>query len=232
MRILFVFTRKVIPTAAILLPLVFQACTRRPSATKAGNHIRLGPPLRRWPLLVLPKGVIGAAPDISPYTQFGKKAYMKFSPFILASATVLTLALAMASCKPLSSPEVISQDCTVAAAPANFTRIFIGTPAHGGSQSGTSAKDPLDGTTAQKFDTILRSIAEGERPTWGTQKNIAPENLIVCLASGTFQTEGQYDTVFQFGYPTAVRRGFTVEKNWKIHGSGMSHTTLQLASFV
>jgi hypothetical protein len=181
---------------------------------------------------VLPKGVIGAAPDTGPCTQFGKEACMKFSPFILASATVLALALAMASCKPLSSPEVISQDCTVAAAPANFTRIFIGTPAHGGSQSGTSAKDPLDGTTAQKFDTILRSIAEGERPTWGTQKNIAPENLIVCLASGTFQTEGQYDTVFQFGYPTAVRRGFTVEKNWKIHGSGMSHTTLQLASFV
>jgi hypothetical protein len=157
---------------------------------------------------------------------------MKFSPFILASAAVLALALAMASCKPLSSPEVISQDCTVAAAPANFTRIFIGTPAHGGSQSGTSANDPLDGTTAQKFDTILRSIAEGERPTWGTQRNIAPENLIVCIASGTFQTEGQYDTVFQFGHPTAVHRGFTVEKNWKIHGRGMGHTTLQLASFV
>lgn len=157
---------------------------------------------------------------------------MKFSPFILASAAVLVMALAMASCMSLSAPEVVSQDCTVAAAPANFTRIFIGTPAHGGSQSGTSANDPLDGTTAQKFDTILRSIAEGERPTWGTQKNIAPENLIVCIASGTFQTEGQYDTVFQFGYPTAIHRGFTVEKNWKIHGRGMGHTTLQLASFV
>jgi hypothetical protein len=155
---------------------------------------------------------------------------MKFSPFILASATVL--ALAMASCKPLSSPEVISQDCTVAAAPANFTRIFIGTPAHGGSQSGTSAKDPLDGTTAQKFDTILRSIAEGEHPTWGAQRNIAPENLIVCLASGTFQTEGQYDMDFDKGHPQGTRRGFTVEKNWKIHGRGMNHTTLQLASFV
>ncbi len=155
---------------------------------------------------------------------------MRFSPFILAAASVL--ALALASCRPLSSPEVISQDCTVAAAPANFTRIFIGTPAHGGSQSGTSAKDPLDGTTAQKFDTILRTIAEGEHPTWGAQQNIGPENLIVCIASGTFQTEGQYDRVFQFGYPTAVHRGFSVEKNWKIHGSGMNHTTLQLASFV
>src|SRR5579864_7233112 len=105
---------------------------------------------------------------------------MKFSPFILASAAVLALVLALASCKPLSSPEELSQDCTVAAAPANFTRIFIGTPAHGGTQSGASAKDPLDGTTAQKFDTILRTIAEGEHPTWGAQRNIAPENLIVC----------------------------------------------------
>jgi hypothetical protein len=157
---------------------------------------------------------------------------MKSGLFILAPVPVLALALVLTSCKPLSSPEVISQDCTVAAAPANFTRIFIGTPAHGGTQSGISAKDPLDGTTAQKFDTILRSIAEGERPTWGTQRNIAPENLIVCIASGTFQTEGQYDTVFQFGHPTPIHRGFTVEKNWKIHGSGMGHTTLQLASFV
>lgn len=153
---------------------------------------------------------------------------MRFSPFILAIALVLSLS----SCKPLGPPEVISQDCAVAAVPANFTRIFIGTPARGGSQSGTSAKDPLDGTTAQKFDTILRSIAEGENPTWGTQRNIAPQNLIVCIASGTFQTEGQYDTEFQFGHPTAIHRGFTVEKNWKIHGSGIAHTTLQLASFV
>src|SRR6476620_7398564 len=106
---------------------------------------------------------------------------MKFSPFILASALVLVLVLvlALASCKPLSSPEVISHDCTVAAAPANFTRIVIGTPAHGGPQSGTSAKDPVDGTTAQKFDTLLRSIAEGEHPTRGTERNIAPENPIV-----------------------------------------------------
>ena len=154
---------------------------------------------------------------------------MKFSPFILAPASVL--ALALASCKPLAH-DVISQDCAVAAAPANFTRIFIGTPAHGGMQSGTSAKDPLDGTTAQKFDTILRSIAEGQHPTWGTQQNIGPQNLIVCIASGTFQTEGQYDTVFQFGPPSGVHRGFTVEKNWKIHGSGVNRTTLQLASFV
>jgi hypothetical protein len=73
---------------------------------------------------------------------------------------------------------------------------------------------------------------EGEHPTWGAQQNIGPENLIVCIAGGTFQTEGQFDTVFQFGPPPGSHRGFTVEKNWKIHGSGINHTTLQLASFV
>src|SRR5579864_7689983 len=156
---------------------------------------------------------------------------MKFSPFALAPASVLALILAVASCRTLA-PEVISQDCAVAAVPANFTRIYIGKPASGGSQSGTSAKDPLDGTTAQKFDTILRTIAEGNYPTWGAQQNIPPQNLIVCIASGTFQTEGQYDTVFEFGPPPGSHRGFTVEKNWKIHGSGISRTTLQLASFV
>ena len=155
---------------------------------------------------------------------------MKFSPFIMAPACVL--ALALASCKPLHPPEVISHDCAVPAAPAGFTRIFIGKPSSRGSQSGVSAKDPLDGTTAAKFDAILRSIAEGEHPTWGAQKDIGPQNLIVCIAGGTFQTEGQYDRAFQFGYPTATHRGFTVEKNWKIHGSGIGHTTLQLASFV
>src|ERR1043165_2674946 len=108
---------------------------------------------------------------------------------VVRSLLLFVIALAMASCKPLST-EVTSQDCTASAVPAGFTRIFIGKPSHGGQQSGTSASDPLDGTTADKFDTILRTIAQGERPTWGTQKNIQPENLIVCMASGTFLTKG------------------------------------------
>ncbi len=115
--------------------------------------------------------------------------------------------------------------------PSGFTRIYIGAPARGGQQSGTSAKDPLDGTTADKFDSILRTIAQGELPTWGSQKNIAAENLIVCVASGTFQTNGTYTGGID-GQRQGNHPGFTVEKNWKIHGSGTGRTILQLASYV
>ncbi len=151
---------------------------------------------------------------------------MKFARFFFPSALIL----ALVSCMPLD-PEVISQDCIVPV-PANFTRIFIGSPARGGQQAGTSADDPLDGTSADKFDTILRTIAEGQQPTWGTQKNIPPENLIVCLASGTFQTNGQSDWIIDVGHTKGSPRGFTVEKNWKIHGRGVNHTKLRLASYV
>ncbi|MGC2695845.1 MAG: hypothetical protein WA738_08640 [Candidatus Angelobacter sp.] len=149
---------------------------------------------------------------------------MKFSRVILP-VVILTLV----SCKPLFR-EVTSQDCTVAV-PAGFTRIYIGTQAHG-PMSGTSFDDPLDGSTAEKFDTILRSIAEGQHPTWGTQSNIAPENLIVCMTSGTFQTNGQYDWKISVGHTGGSPLGFTVEKNWKIHGRGQGQTTLQLASYL
>lgn len=152
---------------------------------------------------------------------------MKVPRLVILAAIVL----ALASCMQLRAPEVTSQDCT-AAVPAGFTRIYIGLPSAGGKQSGTSFSDPLDGSSAEKFDTILRTISEGQRPTWGTQSNIAPENLIVCLSSGTFQTNGQYDWKLNIGHTQGVERGFTVEKNWKIHGRGPDHSTLQLASFL
>jgi hypothetical protein len=151
---------------------------------------------------------------------------MKFALVI----TPMVLMLALASCRPLN-PEVTSQDCIVPV-PASFTRIYIGTPAPGGRQSGTSFDDPLDGTTAEKFDAILRSISEGQNPTWGTQTNIPPENLIVCLASGVFQTNGQYDWELHLGHTQGSTLGFTVERNWKIHGRGVGRTQLQLASYV
>lgn len=135
---------------------------------------------------------------------------MKFVRLLLLPAMIL----ALVSCKPLV-PEVTSQDCAVSTVPADFTRIYIGAPARGGQQSGASASDPLDGSSADKFDTILRTIAEGQRPTWGTQKNIAPQNLIVCLESGTFQTNGQLDWVIDLGHTQGGSHGFTVEKTGK-----------------
>jgi hypothetical protein len=176
----------------------------------------------------LAESVIGTNPQrTGSCTQFGKEAVMKFACFVLPPALIL----ALVSCKPLV-PEVTSQDCTVSAVPADFTRIFIGVPARGGQQSGASAKDPLDGTTADKFDAILRTISEGQHPTWGTQKDIAPQNLIVCIASGTFQTNGQYDWNLDKGHTQGSNLGFTAEKNWKIHGRGTGRTRLQLASYV
>lgn len=147
---------------------------------------------------------------------------MKFVRIVFSAA----LPLALLSCRPLS-PEVTSQDC-VQAVPAGFTRIFIGTQPHTGQPSGTSFNDPLDGSTGEKFDAILRSISEGLHPTWGTQSNIQPENLIVCMTSGTFQTFGQYNLDSDPG--SAL--GFTMEKNWKIHGRGVNQTKLQLAGFL
>jgi len=138
------------------------------------------------------------------------------------------LVLALTSCMRLS-PEVTSQDCIVPV-PAGSTRIFIGSNGHAG--SGTSFDDPLDGSTADKFDAILRSISEGQHPTLGSQNNIAPQNLIVCLTSGTFQTNGQYDWKFGPGHTTGREVGFTVEQNWKIHGRGASQTTIRLASYL
>jgi hypothetical protein len=151
---------------------------------------------------------------------------MKFAITIFS----VLLILALVCCRPLS-PKGTSRDC-LAAVPAGFTRIYIGTPTHAGQGAGTSFDDPLDGTTAQKFDTILRSIAEGQNPTWGAQRNIVSTNLVVCLASGTFQTEGQFDWMIGVGHSQGSMRGFTVGKNWKIHGRGVNQTKLQLVSFL
>ena len=138
--------------------------------------------------------------------------------------------LACAGCLRLNK-DFPSADCR-GDVPAGFTRIFIGTPGSGGSQSGTSADDPLDGTSAEKFDAILRTIVEGKLPTWGAQQKIQPENLIVCIGSGTFATNG-YSRLTP-GDPSGDpgSTGFAVGKNWKIHGQGPNSTTLLLSSYV
>lgn len=149
---------------------------------------------------------------------------------IALTVVSVSLVFALVSCSPLDR-KVISPDC-LGPVRANFTRIYIGTPARGGRLAGTSFDDPLDGSTAHKFDTILRSIAEGQNPTWGAQAGIAPENLIVCLDSGTFQTEGQFDWITGVGHSQGSSRGFTIGKSWKIHGRGVNQTRLQLVSYV
>ncbi|HEX7287340.1 MAG TPA: hypothetical protein VF532_14230 [Candidatus Angelobacter sp.] len=148
-----------------------------------------------------------------------------------SSLLVFPLVLALTSCISPES-EFASSDCTAPVQPG-FTRIFIGVPARRGQQSGTSAQDPLDGTTADKFDTILRTIADGQRPTWGLQSQIPPQNLVVCIGPGIFHTNGQYDWRIASGHRLGAHSvGFTVEKNWKIHGHGTGRTMLVLEGYM
>ena len=117
----------------------------------------------------------------------------------------------------------LSSDCSVKELPKDFSRIFIAfnpvrtrTANPGG--SGT-LNDPYDGSTAEKFDGILRSRSEANQ-----------QNLIVCIGPGTYQTEGTYDFIVNLPHKTA--RGFTLNKNWKIHGAGVDRTILKLIDFV
>jgi hypothetical protein len=135
---------------------------------------------------------------------------------------------------PASAPSVaaVSVDCTVQASalPAGATRIYIALR-EGVDGTGQSADDARDGSTAARFDTILRCYAEGCSVPPGTGKRIPiTQDLIVCLAPGTFQTMGNYDAIINV--PHLTQQGFTLGKGWKIHGNGPAFTTLQLSAFL
>jgi len=122
----------------------------------------------------------------------------------------------------------VSSECT--APSVNNPRIYIGVsvtpPNQFGTDASNSATSPLNGSTTDLFDAILRTRSES-----GVQ------NLIVCLQGGTFLTNGAGD--FNFYGPTLAPhhtnpsnpKGFSVNTNWHIHGLGIhesSATTLQL----
>jgi hypothetical protein len=119
----------------------------------------------------------------------------------------------------------LSSDCTVKTLPKGFSRIFIASNPVGSGPSAASAggsgtlNDPYDGSTAEKFDSILRSRSEANQ-----------QNLIVCIGPGTYQTEGTYDFIINLPHKTA--RGFTLNKNWKVHGAGVDRTILKLINFL
>lgn len=117
----------------------------------------------------------------------------------------------------------LSSDCTVKSLPQGFSRIFIAfkpAPSAGNAHKGGSGavNDPFDGSTAEKFDTILRARSEANQ-----------QNLIVCIGPGSYETEGTYDFVVNLPHKTA--RGFTLNKSWKIHGAGVDRTILKLINF-
>ena len=124
-----------------------------------------------------------------------------------------------------------STDCQSASAVnPGFTRVYIGLR-NGQDGSGKSSDDARDGSSAEKFDRILRCYSEGCSDPSLPQKSIfKTDNLIVCLGPGTFQTEGSYDYVINV--PHSSNRGFTLGKGWKVHGSGVDKTTVQLAAYL
>jgi hypothetical protein len=118
----------------------------------------------------------------------------------------------------LSQSDFRNQECS-GSVPAGYTRIFIAERRDGRPGTG-SPSDPFDGSTPEKFDTLLRSRSES-----------GVTHLIVCIGPGTFQTEGSGDYVQGQGhvYPSHPA-GFTVSQSWKIHGAAADRTTLRLIS--
>jgi|HubBroStandDraft_2_1064218.scaffolds.fasta_scaffold27876_3 hypothetical protein len=116
----------------------------------------------------------------------------------------------------VSQSDFASKDCS-GSVPTGYTRIFVAYRSDG-KPGGGSPSDPFDGSTADKFDTILRSRSES-----------AVHQLIVCIGPGTFQTEGDHDYVLGKGHlDKSHPAGFTVNDGWRVHGAAVDRTTLRL----
>jgi len=128
--------------------------------------------------------------------------------------------------QPGPDQTAVSSDCTKphSALPPGTTRVYIALR-NGVDGTGKSASDARDGSTLERFDSILRCYAEGCH-----DKSVAKtEKLTVCLGPGVFQTKGNYDFLINTPHPS--QQGFTVGKGWKIHGSGVAQTTVQLSVY-
>ncbi len=105
----------------------------------------------------------------------------------------------------------VSAECTSAAPPAPFLRVYVGLPG--------------DGRT---LDQILRPFS-GD-PNAGIP---ATDSLIVCILPGTYLTDGSYN--WAVGIPHNQQqiqdRGFALGPHWHIHGYGAGQTTVQLNSY-
>ena len=152
--------------------------------------------------------------------------------FVIFSASILSLhgQARPAEASPAAQPSKPSADCTEDASrvPKGYSRVYIA-QRNGKDGSGRSLSDARDGSTAANFDTVLRCLSEG-CPAGQSEKAVPKtENLIVCIGPGVFQTKGTYD--FLIGVPRTSQQGFTIGKGWKIHGSGVAKTTLQLIDY-
>jgi hypothetical protein len=152
-------------------------------------------------------------------------------PVVRLILTLCTLALSIDATAITSSFASGNADCqSGTAVKPGFTRAYIALR-NGQDGSGKSPDDARDGSSTEKFDRILRCYSEGCKDPASPQKSVGKtDNLIVCLGPGLFQTEGSYDYVINV--PHTSNRGFALGKGWKVHGSGVDKTTVQLSSYL
>src|SRR5258708_34076182 len=119
--------------------------------------------------------------------------------------TMVFLAGILLSCPGLSAQEPdehnLSPDCTGMVAPVipgsnpaeRYARIFIGTARHARFGDGQTSDRPLDGSTAAKFNAILRRYSGnpvGDPSATPLAAAVMPGgHLIVCVGARHFRTE-------------------------------------------
>src|SRR5258708_23217698 len=123
--------------------------------------------------------------------------------------TMVFLAGILLSCPGLSAQEPdelkLSPDCTGMVAPVirgsnpaeRYARILIGTARNARFGDGQTSDRPLDGSTAAKFDAILRRYSGnpvGDPSATTPAAAVIPvTHLIICLGPGNSPTDGASD---------------------------------------
>lgn len=161
--------------------------------------------------------VLTALALLVPGSRFAGSSSWQRTPSANSQTISENLAWLKGGFKTSSAFHFPSLDCD-GPVPKGFIRIFIG---HGGdTRPGTGgSSDPLDGGTAHKFDALLRARADD-----------GINNLVVCIAPGTFETEGTRDYLIGVGHLDKTQTsGFTVGRGWRVHGAGVNKTILRLA---
>lgn len=124
----------------------------------------------------------------------------------------------------------VAADCAedTAHIPKGYHRVYIA-KRNGKDGTGATLSDARDGSAAASFDSVLRCLSEGCPASPGEKAVPKTEKLIVCIGPGVFQSKGRHD--FLMGVPRTSQEGFTVGKEWRIHGSGVAKTTIQLIDY-
>ncbi len=125
---------------------------------------------------------------------------------------------------------------------SDYQRIFFADPAQytGTFGDGSSPTSPLppgsfsigSHTITMNMDYQLRCRVEGGADCDLDKILRRSTTLVVCLAPGTYLTNGEYDLIFNGSRAAGTNLGFTLGAGWRFHGAGMSQTTVKLNSFL